>query len=139
MVQTNPEIETIINNATNIASSKHHEYVTLEHLLQGMLAYEPFEEFLNKFGADVDSMKKDLDEYLVKQNHLECTVYDVVPKKTHSLERVFNRAYTQVLFSGRQQLQTIDLFLSIMTEDKSYATYIINKYGCERSKLVSLW
>ena len=139
MVQTNPEIETIINNATNIASSKHHEYVTLEHLLQGMLAYEPFEEFLNKFGADVDSMKKDLDEYLVKQNHLECTVYDVVPKKTHSLERVFNRAYTQVLFSGRQQLQTIDLFLSIMTEDKSYAAYLIKKYNCERSKLVSLW
>mgnify|MGYP003350938578 CR=1 FL=1 len=40
----------------------------------------------------------------------------VVPRKTHSLERVFNRAFTQVLFSGRQQMLTIDLYLSMRRE-----------------------
>jgi len=139
MVQSNPDIEQVIEMATNIAQSKNHEYVTLEHLLQGMLAYEQFAEFLTKFGADVENMQKDLDAYLAKQNHLVSEVYDVIPKKTHSLERVFNRAFTQVLFSGRQNLQTIDLFLSIMTEDKSYARFIITKYGLDRNKLVSLW
>lgn len=139
MVQTNPEIETIIANATNVASSKNHEYVTLEHLLQGMLAHDPFSEFLSLFGADIDSMKQDLDTYLDRQTYLKSKVYDIVPKKTHSLERVFNRAYTQVLFSGRQSLQTIDLFLSIMTEDKSYACYVMLKYGIERNRLVNLW
>ena len=139
MVQTNPEIETIIANATNVAVSKNHEYVTLEHLLQGMLSYDLFAEFLSLFGADIDSMQEELDAYLDKQEYLKSKVYDIVPKKTHSLERVFNRAYTQVLFSGRQSLQTIDLFLSIMTEDKSYACYIMSKYGIERNRLVNLW
>src|SRR6056300_349664 len=106
MVQSNPDIEQVIEMATNIAQSKNHEYVTLEHLLQGMLAYEQFAEFLTKFGADVENMQKDLDDYLAKQNHLVSEVYDVIPKKTHSLERVFNCAFTQVLFSGRQSLQT---------------------------------
>ena len=139
MVQTNPEIETIIANATNVATSKNHEYVTLEHLLQGMLSYDIFADFLSVFGADIDAMQEELDAYLDKQEYLSSKVYDIVPKKTHSLERVFNRAYTQVLFSGRQSLQTIDLFLSIMTEDKSYACYIMIKYGIDRNKLVHLW
>jgi ATP-dependent Clp protease ATP-binding subunit ClpA len=138
-VQTNPEIETIIANATNVAESKNHEYVTLEHLLQGMLSYDPFAEFIANYGADIDKMQQELDDYLDKQSYLKNAVNSIVPKKTHSLERVFNRAYTQVLFSGRQSLQTIDLFLSIMTEDKSYASYLMVKYGIDRNRLVNLW
>ena len=138
-VQTNPEIETIIANATNVAESKNHEYVTLEHLFQGMLSYDPFAEFIANYGADIDNMQQELDDYLDKQEYLKNIANSIVPKKTHSLERVFNRAYTQVLFSGRQSLQTIDLFLSIMTEDKSYASYLMVKYGIERNRLVNLW
>ena len=138
-VQTNPEIETIIANATNVAESKNHEYVTLEHLFQGMLSYDPFAEFIANYGADIDKMQQELDDYLDKQEYLKNIANSIVPKKTHSLERVFNRAYTQVLFSGRQSLQTIDLFLSIMTEDKSYASYVMVKYGIERNRLVNLW
>ena len=138
-VQTNPEIETIIANATNVAESKNHEYVTLEHLLQGMLSYDPFAEFITNYGADIDKMQQELDDYLDKQEYLKNIANSIVPKKTHSLERVFNRAYTQVLFSGRQSLQTIDLFLSIMNEDKSYASYLMVKYGIDRNRLVNLW
>ena len=138
-VQTNPEIETIIANATNVAESKNHEYVTLEHLLQGMLSYDPFAEFIANYGADIDKMQQELDDYLDKQEYLKNIANSIVPKKTHSLERVFNRAYTQVLFSGRQSLQTIDLFLSIMNEDKSYASYLMVKYGIDRNRLVNLW
>lgn len=139
MVQTNPEIESIIALASNVAASKTHEYVTLEHLLQGMLSHESFGNFIKNFGADVDAMQQELDEYLDKQTYLKSKVYDIVPKKTHSLERVFNRAYTQVLFSGRHILSAIDLFLSIMNEDKSYASYVILKYGLEKNKLVHQW
>ena len=138
MVQTNPDIETIITNATNIAASKDHEYVTLEHLLQGMLTYEQFGDFLESYGINVQDMCIKLDTYLDAQNYL-ISKGIAVPKKTHSLERVFNRAYTQVLFSGRHNLQTIDLFLSIMAEDKSYARYCMVIYGVDRKKIVNLW
>ena len=138
MVETNPDIEIIIENASNIASSKSHEYVTLEHLLQGMLTSEKFGEFLTSYGLDVVRMTAELDDYLSKQDYL-ISKSMVEPKKTHSLERVFNRAYTQVLFSGRQSLQSIDLFLSIMSEDKSHAHYFMVKYGVDRNKIVTYW
>lgn len=139
MLQTNPEIDSIIEFATTTAASKNHEYVTLEHLLFAMLNKGNFYNLVKAFGADVDSLIKDLEDFLNDQTYLINTGYDVIPKKTHSLERVFNRAFTQVLFSGRQHLQTIDLFLSLCVEEKSHARYFMAKYGLDRNKLISFW
>ena len=139
MLQTNPEIDAIIEFATQVAVSKNHEYVTLEHILFSMASKGPFKSLITSFGCDTDALIADLDKYLEKQTYLVNQGYDVVPKKTHSLERVFNRAFTQVLFSGRQHLQVIDLFLSIMAEEKSFARYYLQKYGLERNKLITFW
>ena len=139
MLQPNPEIDVIIESATNKAAQKNHEYVTLEHLLLAMVTHEPFANIIGNFGCDVDSMSKEIEQYLDKQTYLVNKGYDIVPKKTHSLERVFNRAFTQVLFSGRQHLQVIDLFLSINTEEKSHARYFMIKFGLDRSRVVDYW
>jgi len=139
MLQTNPEINTIIETATECAATKNHEYVTLEHLLLAMVNHPPFKHIIEQFGADASGLIEDLESYLDLQTYLISQGYDIVPKKTHSLERVFNRAFTQVLFSGRQHMQVIDLFLSIMSEEKSHARYYLVKYGLERKKLVDFW
>jgi len=139
MLHTNPDIETIIEAATDLAVAKNHEYVTLEHLLLAMAKHVPFYKILVEFGGDVDQLIEDVDNYLNQQTYLKTNSNDSTPKKTHSLERVFNRAYTQVLFSGRQSMQIIDLYLSIMSEDKSHACYFLNKYGYDRAKLINYW
>jgi len=139
MLQPNPEIDVIIESATNTAAQKNHEYVTLEHLLFAMVTHEPFANIIGNFGCDVDNMSKEIEQYLDKQTYLVNKGYDIIPKKTHSLERVFNRAFTQVLFSGRQHLQVIDLFLSINTEEKSHARYFMIKFGLDRSRVVDYW
>jgi len=139
MLQTNPEINTIIETATDSAATKNHEYVTLEHLLLAMVNHPPFKHIIEQFGADADALIEDLESYLDNQTYLISQGYDIVPKKTHSLERVFNRAFTQVLFSGRQHMQVVDLFLSIMSEEKSHARHYLIKYGLDRKKLVDFW
>jgi len=139
MLQSNPEIEEILVNASEFAAGKNHEYVTLEHLTLAIVKNESFGKLVDNFGSDSRAIIEELKEYLDQQNYLSSSGYDVIPKKTHSLERVFNRAFTQVLFSGRQNMQVIDLFLSIMAEEKSYARYVLLKYGLDRNKLVSFF
>jgi ATP-dependent Clp protease ATP-binding subunit ClpA len=135
-IQHNPEIEVVVANATDLAKHYNHDYVTLEHLAHGLVTFKPFNELLASFGADVDGLVKDLEEYLQKQTYLVSEQEDTVPKKTHSLERVFNRAFTTVLFSGRNHVQVIDIFLSISNETNSHASYYFIKYGLERSQVV---
>jgi ATP-dependent Clp protease ATP-binding subunit ClpA len=138
MIQANPEIELIINAASEDARKHKHEYVTVEHLLYAILTYKPFQELLVKFGIGVDAMIVDINEFN-SRNLGNNQTDDRNPKKTHSLERVFNRALTQVLFSGRGQMQVIDLLLSITGENNSHAAYFINKYGIDRAKLIEFY
>ena len=139
MLETNPEIQSIIESATLKAAEKNHEYVTLEHLVLAMLTHAPFNSIVTKFGCDTDKLISEVEDYLDQQTYLVSKGYDIVPKKTHSLERVFNRAFTQVLFSGRKNMQTIDLYLSIMSEEKSHARHYLVKFGLDRKTLVEFW
>lgn len=139
MIQPNPEIEVIINSASDIAKNQNHEYVTLEHLALALVQYKPFNELARDFGCDVDALITDLDDYLHKQLYLVSPDEDCVPKKTSTLERIFNRAFTQVLFSGRGHVQVIDIFLSITQETNSHASYFLLKYGMDRTKMVDFY
>ena len=137
-IGTNPEIELIIEKAVEKAAYHNHEYVTLEHLLFALANYKNFNIMLDEYGADVNALINDVDDYLSQQFDL---VKDdaVIPRKTNSLERVFNRAFTQVLFSGRQHIQTIDIFMSLCSETNSHAAYFLEKYGIEKLKLVDFF
>ena len=137
MLQANPEIEHIVQEATTIAKEFNHEYVTLEHILLAMVRYELFKDLLVRFGTDVDGLDKDIEAYLLGQDYL--VVEDAEPKRTNALERVFNRALTQILFNGRTHIQLMDLFISIQSETNSYAHYFILKYGLTRAKLIELY
>ena len=139
MIQHNPEIETVIANATDLAKKYNHEYVTLEHLTHGLLTFKPWNDLMVAFGVDVDSCIADIEDYLNRQTYLVSADVDTVPKKTHSLERIFNRAFTQVLFSGRSHVQIIDIFLSISSETNSHASYFFVKYGLERSQVLDFY
>jgi ATP-dependent Clp protease ATP-binding subunit ClpA len=139
MIQPNPEIEVVIANATELAKKLNHEYVTLEHLAHGLICYKPWHDLMTAFGCDVDGLLTDLEDHLQKQTYMTDTEGGHDPKKTHSLERVFNRAFTQVLFSGRNHVQIIDIFLSIASEATSHASYFFIKYGLERSQVVEFY
>ena len=140
MIQANPEIELIISAAGDNAKRHKHEYVTLEHLLYAILNYRPFGDLLKNFGTDVDAILSDIDSYNSRfDNGNQTDDEDLQPKKTHALERVFNRSLTQVLFSGRNHMQVMDLFLSITGEQNSHAAYFIVKHGIDRSKIVEFY
>lgn len=138
-MQDNPEIDAIIDGAVKIARTWHHEYVLTEHLLLSLIQHDPFRKTLNKFGCDVDMMQTELGGYLDSCQSLVTQEQDYTPRKTQGLERVFNRALTQVLFSGRRQIATIDLYLAIMSETNSHAHYFLLKFGVTKGEFAEFW
>jgi len=137
MVEPSDQLQQVFEKAVEDCKKLSHEYVTLEHLVYAMLCEEKFFELLTNFGADTSYIKTNLEHYL-KNNLDEIKIENASkgfkPKKTQTVERVLNRAFTQVLFSGRQSIELVDVFLSILSEKRSYAVYYINKGGIERDK-----
>jgi ATP-dependent Clp protease ATP-binding subunit ClpA len=137
-MQNNPEIEQIVDAAVKIARDCKHEYVLTEHVLLSLLRHAPFRQVLEKFGTDVIRMEQEIEAYLASLANL-VTTKDVQPKKTNALERVFNRALTQVLFTGRRTISTVDLYLAMMSENNSHAHYFLLKYGIKKAEFVEFY
>ena len=135
--EDSPEITQILENAVQKAQFHHQEYVTVEHLLHAMVLQKDFSNLLAEFGSDLMGLMRDLDDYI--SEHAGEPGTQPSPRKTNALERVFNRALTQVLFSGRSQIQIIDIYVSICAEVNSHAAYFLNKYGIERTKLIEFY
>jgi ATP-dependent Clp protease ATP-binding subunit ClpA len=137
MVEPSKELQAVFDKAVNDAKKLQHEYVTLEHLLYAMLCEDTFNKLVNGYGADVDLMKKELENFLkTKLDDIKIELDKFKPKKTQSVERVLNRAFTQVLFNGRNNIEIHDVFLSMLSEKKSWAFFIIQKVGIEKDKFV---
>jgi ATP-dependent Clp protease ATP-binding subunit ClpA len=113
--------------------------VTLEHLLLALITHPPFKKCLTLFGVDASLMSDEVGAYLDGLHSIESTGSSVVPKRTNTLERAMNRSVTQVLFTGRKQVTTIDLYLSITSENNSHAHYFLLKYGVSRNEFAQYW
>ena len=137
-MQNNPEIEQIVENAVGLARELKHEYVLTEHVLLALIQYNPFRKCLEKFGTDVDMMEQELQAYLISLINL-ITDKDTPPRKTNALERCFNRALTQVLFTGRKSVATADLYMAMMAENNSHAHYFLLKYGVKNQEFMEFW
>ena len=139
-MQNNPEIEQIIDEAIKIASRLNHEYVVVEHLMLALVRFESFRKALLTFGVAVPQLEQELEAWIVDQKYLLHKGDDKAkPKKTNALERVFNRAGTQVLFSGRRYVSVLDVYLAIMSETQSHAHYFFLKYGVKRKEFIQHW
>lgn len=137
MVEPSDELQRIFDKAVEDAAKLKHEYVTVEHLLFAMLCYDKFIKTLTDFGADTETLKKNLETYLkerLKEIELVSPPAKYKPKKTVSVERVLNRAFTQTLFSGRQQIELTDVFLSMMSEKKSHSYFFVAKANIDKEK-----
>ncbi|NDB85603.1 MAG: ATP-dependent Clp protease ATP-binding subunit, partial [Alphaproteobacteria bacterium] len=138
-MNNSPEIENIIEQSISIAKEHKHEYVTIEHLLLALITFTPFKKCLNGYGIDVQLMIDEVAAYVNGLHAIETKEEGKSPKKTNSLERVMNRTVTQVLFTGRRQVTTIDLYLSIAAENNSHAHYFMLKYGINKQEFLAYW
>jgi ATP-dependent Clp protease ATP-binding subunit ClpA len=130
MVEPSETLQLVFDKAIKDARQLKHEYVTVEHLLFAMMCEENFFKTLQGFGADVEYLKSNLEHHLKKNcDELKIDLAKFKPKKTQTVERILNRAFTQVLFSGRSHIELTDVLISIMAEDKCVSKYYIEKAG----------
>tara|TARA_B100002019_G_scaffold10815_1_gene8684 strand:- start:3408 stop:5606 length:2199 start_codon:yes stop_codon:yes gene_type:complete len=132
-------VDNVIECAIEYAEDRQHEYVTVEHLMLCLLENEEIIEIVDNITADREVAINDLKNYLDDKDFnglVGETPWDGKPKKTTSVERVMQRAFAQVIFSARDQINPVDIFVSILSEDKSHAQYFCELNGINRLAVV---
>ena len=132
--RVNLSIERAVQHANALA----HEYVTLEHLLYAIMEENDVSDMLTKMKVNVAFLAQELEKYLNEREDITVKENKAQPRKTLSLDRVFNRAVTQVIFSGRTKLHCRDIFVSLLSENGSQAYYLLRKAGATRDKAIEI-
>ena len=133
------KVEKMIERAVTLANDNNHEYITLEHILLSLLHEKEVNELILAIGGQPAKIKIDTvhflgDPALKKPEALA----DVSAKRTSVLNRIFQRALTQLVFSGsRNEISNEGILLSILSEETSHAYYFLGKHGVTREKIVA--
>jgi len=140
MLEANEGLENIFENAVKEAEKRRHEYVTIEHVLVSLIKDKSIGTVLHDFKINVSALIKDVEDYLdTKCNDIIAKGSEATtPRKTASLERLMNRAFTQALFQGRQDVSSVDILISIFAEKKSYAAFFLKKHQVNKQDLIDL-
>ncbi len=140
MLDANENLENIFENSVKEAEKRKHEYVTIEHLLLALIKNKDIGTILHDFKINVPALIRDIENYLDTKcaDIITKGKEPVTPRKTASLERLMNRAFTQALFQGRQDVTALDVLISIFSEKKSYGVYFLKTHKVNRDDLQDL-
>jgi ATP-dependent Clp protease ATP-binding subunit ClpA len=137
MIEPSKNLQEIFEKSVEMAKTLSHEYITIEHIIYGIMEDEDSYKLLESFGADAKFVKTNIEHYLKNNlNDIKTTNANAKPKKTNSVERVLNRCFTQVLFSGRQRMEIADIIISVLSEKNSFGYYFLTKAGVTKEKFV---
>ena len=134
------QINILIESAVKEAEKRRHEYVTIEHILLALIKNQDIGTILHDFKIPIGQMIREVETYLDTKcsDIVSKSGKPVAPRKTASLERLMNRAFTQALFQGRQDVTATDILISIFAEKKSYASYFLKKFKVDKQDLMDL-
>jgi ATP-dependent Clp protease ATP-binding subunit ClpA len=137
MIEPSKNLQDIFEKSIELAKNLSHEYITIEHIILGIMDDEESYKLIESFGADAKFIKTNIEHYLKNNlNDIKTSSSTAKPKKTNSVERVLNRCFTQVLFSGRQRMEIADIIISVLSEKNSYGYYFLTKGGVTKEKFV---
>ncbi len=141
MIESTDDLEQIFEQAVKEAETRRHEYVTIEHLLLALIKNKDIGTTLHELKVSVGALIRDTETYLdtgVKDILVKDPKKTVTPRKTASLERLMNRAFTQALFQGRQDLKPIDILISIFAEKRSYSAFLLKKHNVNKDDITDM-
>jgi ATP-dependent Clp protease ATP-binding subunit ClpA len=137
MIEPSQRLQAVFENSISIAKQLSHEYITIEHLVYSIMCDKESFDQLKEYGADPAFIKSNLEHYLKNNlNDIKTSESNTKPRKTHSIERVLNRCFSQVLFSGRQRIEIADVIVSILSEKNSFGFYFLTKGGISKEKFI---
>lgn len=127
-----PYLERAFSHAVEEARSRGHEYITLEHLLYGIISVEPGRMLLDEVGINIKTLSKNLETFF--SEHLASVAPDTISEvaQTIALQRVIQRAFRQKQSSSRDVVEIGDILANILEEEGSFAAYYIAQQGVTR-------
>jgi len=131
------ELEQTLHNALTAASSRRHEYATLEHLLLALIDDDHAAKVMGACGVDLSELKDAVTLYLDTELDALKVEGSSDPSPTSGFQRVVQRAILHVQSSGRDEVTGANVLVALFSERESYAVFFLQQQDMSRLDAVS--
>jgi len=130
-------LEQALHRAIKLASDRHHEYATLEHLLLALMDDADAGQVMKACNVNTDALRQSLVKY-VDEELMTLVIEDGEDAKpTTGFQRVVQRAVLHVQNSGRDEVTGANVLVALFTERESHAVYFLQEQNMTRLDAVS--
>jgi len=131
------ELEFCLNEAFQKARDQRHEFMTVEHLLLGLMDIPRIHEVLKACGSNISELRRQLIEFIDEQTPLLAIEDDTEVQPTLGFQRVLQRAVFHVQSSGKKEVTSVNVLVAIFSEKQSQAVYLLNLQEVDRLGVVN--
>jgi ATP-dependent Clp protease ATP-binding subunit ClpA len=130
-------LEQALHRAIKLASDRHHEYATLEHLLLALMDDADSSQVMKACNVDTEALRRAVQKY-VDEELVTLVIEDgEEAKPTTGFQRVVQRAVLHVQNSGRDEVTGANVLVALFTERESHAVYFLHEQNMNRLDAVS--
>jgi len=142
----NEKLTKNLKQAFDYATSKNHEFVTIEHMLMALLHNEDALNVLNACNVNIDKLQKDLIDFIVKNTPIAQRGSDAdgiedneQSRATLGFQRVIQRAimYVQSCGKSNQVVSGAHMLVALFSEKESHAVYFLAQQNVSRLDVVN--
>ena len=155
------ELDIVINTAIRKANALKHEYLTLESVLLCLLNDNDVVSILVQLGVNIESLREELEGFLDQTENFSILSDDQIkelgqaqfandevrkiaeqsgifyqPELSLGLQRVIQRSAIQVQSAGKKTIKAVNLLISILDEEHSFAVFCLKKRGVKKIDLM---
>jgi ATP-dependent Clp protease ATP-binding subunit ClpA len=133
----NKELEVTLNQAFKDAKERHHEFMTVDHLLLALLDNPAAVSVLRACGADIDKLRRQVREFVDQTTPLIPDGDDREIQPTLGFQRVLQRAVFHVQSSGKNEVTGANVLVAIFNEQDSQSVYFLGQQKVSRLDVVN--
>ncbi len=132
----NEDLERTLNDIFRSAHLHRNEFVTIEHLLLGLLDNLEARSILEQCGSNIDVMRQKLQTYI--SEHVAVLPEGVGETAASvALQRVIQRAVIQAQSSGKEEVSGAYILVAIFSEKDSFAVHFMEESGISKLDIMN--
>ena len=126
------ELRDVFSQAVAYAKISKHEYLTLEHIFLILLNNEVITSLFDDLGLDRKKIYQQTKEHIEQSTPKLPEDINDEPMETLTLTSTIEHMVAHTQTSGKGNASVEDMFVAILKNEKSYATYVLKQQGVER-------
>ncbi len=136
-VHPSPELHNTLERCFRLASEMHHEHVSTEHLLLGLLDDKDAASALRACGAQLPILREKLQDFITRHHKALPADSQFELRPSMGLQRILSRTAMHAQGAGHESFHGAEVLATLFYEEDNHGVHLLREQEIERVQITS--